>query len=365
MRLKWKPYEFAAPRKLEGFLEREYGSEVVESMHMCSSGLLIPVPVVGVGAAAYRGTIIPRKADKNIAASMIRRKMKRHFIDNERGGFASLSDLISEATTGGKAQTLYYNKVGAAPGATAGTSPLWNSGNVPPAGGVGGTSGTGAVPARTATGALKQVNATGGDTLHLTTWTGSSTVAGSILLYDRLWHMTYNHATATTTAVDSANRPTRYQTAGTAPGNFCTNEVTTVLSATAHTIGITYVDADGNTTEANTNVSVRVSSAVQTILFTAPQWTHTLNSPDHGLRYLTEVDQSTITSVTGVSSAVIGHPLAILPQPAANVSFILDGINSAFNLIQVLDDACLALYDFQKSANTAATMNGWIKLVSG
>lgn len=362
-----KNYKFAAPRKLESFLEHEYGKDVIESFHVCSNGLTIPVPIMGVGASAYKGTIIPRsdREVRDIAESMIRRKSVYQRLKGERGGFASLSDLITEATTGGKSQSIYYQKAGAAPGATAGTSPLWNSGNVPPAGGVGGTSGTGSVPTRTQTGALKQENATGGDTLHLTTWTGLSTVAGSVMLYDRLWHMTYNHASATTTAVDSANRPTRHQTASTAPGNFCTSEVTTVLSATAHTIGITYVDSDDNAAEANTNVAVRVSSAVQTILFTAPQWNHVLKSPDHGLRYITEVDQSTITSVTGVSSVVIGHPLAILPQPAANVAFILDGINSAFNLIQIEDDACLSLYDFQKSANTAATLTGWIKLVSG
>lgn len=365
MRLRKRAYEFAAPKKLESFLERECGPDVVETFHICSNGLSIPVPIMGVGASAYKGTIVERKTDKNIAASMLRRKALRHFISNERGGFASLSDLIAEATANGKMQTKYYQKLGAAPGATAGTSPLWNVGNVPAAGGVGGTSGTGSVPTRTQTGALAQSNATGSDTLHLVSWTGLANVAGSTLLYDRLWHMTYNHASATTTAIDANNQPTRYQTATTAPGNFVTSEVTTVLSATAHTIGITYVDQDGNTAEANTNVSVRVSSAVNTLLFTAPQWNHILNSPDTGLRYLTEIDQSTITSVTGISSAVIGHPLALLPLPAANVPFVLDGINSAFNMIEILEDACLAMLDFQKSANTATTSTGWLTLVSG
>jgi hypothetical protein len=352
---------FGRARRLEALCEREYGTVVLDSFHRISNECGAPVPIMGLPAAAYRGLIIPRSAP---IMERVRGRAFRNLVGSERGGFASLSDLIAEATTGGKAQTLYYNKAGAAPGATAGTSPLWNSGNVPPAGGVGGASGTGEVPSRTATGALKQADAAGGDTLHVTSWTGTSTVAGSVMLYDRLWHMTYNHASATTTSVDSANRPTRYQGTN-AAGNVCTSEVTTVLSATAHTLGITYVDQDGNTAEANTNVSVRASSAVQTLLFTAPQWTHILNSPDHGLRYITEVDQSTITSVTGVSSVVILRPLAILPLPAANIAFVLDGINSAFNLIQVLDGACLALMDFSKSGNTAATMNGWIKLVSG
>jgi len=360
-----KDYRFAAPKRLESFLEHEYGSQVVDSFHVCSSGLTTPVPIIGVGASAYKGTIIPRddREVRDLAASMIRRKSKFERIKGERGGFASLSDLISEATTGAKQQVLFYSKTGIAPGAVSGTSPLWNSSAVPAAGGVGGSSGTGAVPTRAQTGALAQANATGGDTLHLTTWSGVTSVAGSVLLYDRLWHMTYNHATATSTAVDSNNRPSRYQGTTSAPGNFCTSEITTTL-VTAHNIGITYVDDAGNTTEANTNVAARLGAA-QTLAFTAPQWTHTLNTPDLGLRYITNFNQSTITSVTGVSSVVVGHPLSILPQPAANVSFVLDGINSAFNLVRVLDDACLSLYDFFKTANTAATLVGWITLVSG
>ena len=357
-----RPHLFAGPRKLEAFCEREYGRDVLENMHVCSNGLAVPVPIMGVAAAAYRGTIVPRTAP-NLSA--LWRRNFRHAIAGERGGFASLADLISEATSGGKAQDITFYKTGAAPGATAGTSPLWNVGNVPGAGGVGGTSGTGAVPARNATGALAQTNAAGGDTLHLTTAKVLSTVAGCLMLYDRLWHMTYNHASSTSTSVDSANRPSRYQGSSTAPGNFLTHEVTTVMSATAHTLTVTYVDDQGNTAEAGSAKAIRVSSAVQTILWTAPEWTYTLNSGDRGLRYITVQAQSTTASVTGVSSAVIGHPLALIPIPVANIGCVLDGVNSAFNLVQIQDDACLSMMDFQKSANTAATLQGIIKLVSG
>jgi hypothetical protein len=172
-----------------------YGEDVWEALRICMGGLRIPVPIMGIPASITPdGRILPR-----VAGGM---------------GFSSLSDLISEATTGGKTQTLCYQKAGVAAPAVGATQPLWNVGNYPAAGGVGGTSGTGAVPARTATGALKQANAAGGDTLHLTTWTGASTQAGALLLYDRLWHMTYNHATALSTAVDAANRPRHIEPGG-------------------------------------------------------------------------------------------------------------------------------------------------------
>jgi hypothetical protein len=61
--------------------------------------------------------------------------------------------------------------------------------------------------------------------------------------------MTYNHASATSTNVDSSNRPDRYQTTGLAPGNFISGEVTTA-GTTAHNITITYVDDAGNSAEA-------------------------------------------------------------------------------------------------------------------
>ncbi len=333
-------------RVTESKLERWYGSDVMESLRFMATGLTVPTPIMGVPAGLYQGGIVPRIAGG--------------------AGFASLSDLISEATANGKSQTLCYQKVGVTGPAVAASQPLWNVGNLPQAGGVGGTSGTGSVPTNSTTGSFKQTDPAGGDTLHLTTWTGVSTVAGSVLLWDRFWHMTYNHASATTTAVDASNRPTRHQTSALAPGNFISLEVTTVLSATAHTLTPTYVDQDGNTAEAaSTALTVRVSSAVQTIGMTAPQWTFTLNAGDTGVRYLTSIGQSTITSVTGVSSFVLGSPIAILPQPAANTAFVLDGINSAFNLAKIEDGSCLCLNEFFKTATTSATVAGCIQLVSG
>lgn len=279
-------------------------------------------------------------------------------------GFSGLGDLIAEATAG-KRQKLVARKAGTASGAVGNATHFFNSGTLPAAGGVGGTSGTGRKTTSANNGAIKFVNPTGGDTTHIVGITAQSNAVNTILLYDRLWDMTYNHATATSTAVDSANRPDRYQTSLLAPSNFITTEVTTALSATAHTITVTYVDQDGNAAEAAAAYSVSVSAVVERHNGPVGTWFVTLIGADTGARYLTNVAQSTITSVTGVSSFIVAHPLTWIPQPVANVAFILDGINSAFNFERVYDDACLALMDPTQAANSATTHDISITLVSG
>lgn len=297
-----------------------------------------------------------------------RRVMRNTIREIERkagAGFSSLSDLISEATAGGKAQLLMYSKVATTATTVGNAFSCFNVGNLPSASGVGGTSGTGRKCVRTTTGALKQSNAAGGDQLHLTTWTGQATAVSSLMLYDRLWDMTHNHATATSTNVDANNRPDRYQTAGLAPGNFISGEITTALSATAHNLTVTYVDDAGNTAEAAAAYAAPVSAVAGRSPTVAGQWFVPMNAGDLGARYLTNITQSTITSVTGVTSWWIGHPIAMMPFPVANVPFVLDGINSAFNLQRIYDDACLAFYTPMIAATGGITYAGTIQAVSG
>ncbi len=281
-------------------------------------------------------------------------------------GFSSLSDLISEATTGGKAQDLFFTKTMPAAGTVGNSASGFNAGTLPAASGVGGTSGTGRACTSSTTGAMKFTNPSAPDTTHITTITAwSGTASYSMMLADRLWDMTYNHATTTTTAIDSANRPNRYNTAALAPGNFISGEITTSLSATAHNLTVTYVDQDGNTAEAAAAYAAPVSAGVGRTPLVAGNWFVPLNSPDLGVQYLTNIAQSTITSVTGVTSWWIAHPLAWVAFPVANQYAILDGINSAFNLTRVYDSACLFWYCPSAASASAVTVGGTVKIVSG
>lgn len=316
---------------------------------------------IGPIEGGYFGNLVDFAAQR---AGRILREAFRHR-GTLHAGFSSLSDLLAEATTGGKLQEHMFNKVGAASAAAPEPMSLWNVGAKPVAGGVGGTSGTGRATIRTTTGALGQANAASGDQLFTVSGDASATVPNTLLIYDRLWDMTYNHASSTSTAIDAANRPQRYQTTALAPSNFVSGEVTTALSATAHTITITYVDDAGNTAEAAAAYAAPVSAAANRIPLVSPNWFLPLNTVDRGARYLTNIAQSTTAAVTGVSNFFVGHALVMLPCPVANILFSYDWVYRKFGPKRIYDDACLAFLEMPKTATTATTYNGLVNMVSG
>lgn len=282
-------------------------------------------------------------------------------------GFSSLSDLITEATTGGKSQQINWTKTSVAGAVGRGTS-LWNQGSFPVAGAAGGATGTGAARTRTTQGAAAQQNAAGGDTLHVTTVTSRSDIANNVLLmYDRLWDMTHT-MTVDPRSCDAANPPTRYQTGTLAAGNFFSGEVTTVLPAATPTITLDYVDQDGNNVTGPALSTIASAAAVQTIPFTSPNWFYPLASGDQGLRSLQNSANAINLSAamaSGVVTWFIGHPLCYIPSPAASFPLVLDGINSAFNLERVYDDACITFLETSKGTASAANWWGNARLVSG
>lgn len=361
-------------------LERWLGPALVEQVALSMRDWYgPPIPIAGVPGAVYaaRGGEFVGAIEGGGFANLYdfleqrSRRIARNFARRQRAtanaGFSSLSDLIAEATTGGKGQFLIFTKAGVA-GVVASSNSLWNVGAFPPAGAAGGTTGTGAIRTRTTQGALTQVNAAGGDQLHLTTMTLQGSVAGQmLLLYDRLWDMTHT-MTVDPRSCDAANVPTRYQTAALAPGNFLTGEVTTVLPAATPTVTFDYVDQDGNNVTGSAFSTIRSAAAVQTVPFTVPSWFYPLASTDQGLRSLQNSANAVNLSAamaSGVVTWVIGHPLAFVPMPVANFPVIMDGINSAFNLVRIYDDACLAFMELSKSATTATNWWGQLTMVSG
>ena len=350
-------------------VERWLGADLAEAVARQAHGWPgPPIPVAGVpgrvyvtGAGEYigpiRGGYYASLADYAVERY---RKALRSQLRTAATGFASLSDLITEATTGGKSQQLHYQKNGLTTAAVGQSQHLWGVGTFPVAGGNAAGAPGGTVITRTTGGALgPQTNPGGTDTLHLTTWTGWASGISAVMLQDYLYGVN-NSVNATNTAVTGV--PTRYQSTN-AAGNFITGRVTTVLSATATNITVTYQDQDGNAAEAAAAIAARVSAAVNTQPFTAPAWFVPLNSGDTGARKITNVQSSGAN--TGVVDWMICHALAILPCPVANQPFILDGINSAFNLVKIETDACLTLMEYVKPATAAMSYGGLINLVSG
>jgi hypothetical protein len=356
---------FGSPKKLEALLEREFGTDVLDSFFVTGSGIRWPVPIMGTGASVYGDKIVPR-------AQPLKHKIGRYIpVARKPGpcfhmaGFASLSDLIAEATLNGKRQQLSYIKTSTITGSAAGASQsLWNVGANPPAGANAAAAAAGTAYDNTTAGGLLQADPASGDTLHLASWVGTSTVTGNLFLYDRIRAWLVSEATASNAITGTQ---TRYNGAAGTPtypgGSFVTNRLTTVRAANTNTVQMTYKDQDNNTAQANTAQAMVSAAAVGRTWWTAPQWAVQLASPDIGVYEVTNITYSATS--TGVSEVEHGYPLGILPCMSANVCFVLDGINSAFNLIQVQTDACLALIEFAKTATAVQTYQGLITLVSG
>jgi hypothetical protein len=328
-----KPYNLAHAQKLENWLGKESLNSLIDS----SKGFYHPVPVANIpgNLFAYDGEV---------------------YGNIQGGSFSSLSDLIQQATTAGKRQDGLFYKVGTLAVLNSYAS-LWNVGTLPPAAGAPTFLPSGTYPENTTNGSFKQSNPTG--TLHLTTaYSQANAAPNTLLLYDRLWHG--GSGTHVTTNQQNINgSPSRYL--GTeSKGNFAFLEVTTALGATAQNMTMTYVDQDGNAAEAATALAMIASSVVTRIPHTP--WYVPLNTPDTGLQRVTRIQMSA-GNTAGVSNVVIGHPLAFLPCPLANAMTIVDGINSAFSLVQVLANACLALIEC-KGVASATVYTGQLIMVS-
>lgn len=296
------------------------------------------------------------------------RKAARLQMGTAHVGFSSLSDLIAERTAG-KGRPYQFQKVGTT-GVVAATNSLWRLGNLPAAGAAAAAAPGGTAPTDATTGAFPFVNPTGGDTQHFVRADVLASVAGNtLLLYDRIFAVAKTMNSTTTEAVTGV--PTRYQntTAGTvdsAEGNFLFVEggPGANLSSTAHNWTVcTYTDQGG---AASTLPSLTGNSGniVNRLDHPVGQWFAPLEVGDTGIRTLTQMQCSALLTA-GTIDFVIGHPLAFLPCPIANLACITDGINTAFNLTRIFDDACMAFLEVTKPATGATTYTGSFLTVAG
>jgi hypothetical protein len=337
-------------RPAESVVAGLLGEDMLQAILTASMGHHIPLPIsVMPQVQVHRGELYPVM---------------------QGAGFSSLSDLIAEAT-GGKRQDRSFSKVGTT-GAVGFANSLWRVGNLPAAAAAAAALAGGTHNDNTTAGGLAQIDPTGGDTLHLTTMTSSATVAGQLLLlYDRLWNgliALSSNATQTCTLTGYPAGAGRYSgtgAGGSSIGNFAfvANEAGATLSAVAHNWTMVYTD-DAGTTGQTATALAGISGAITNRVDHTGHFIPLLTG-DMGIADIESIACSVNTVAAGAPTIVLAHPLAYCPQLAANVPFILDGINSAFSLKEILTDACLTFLELQKSATTATTYTGQVILVSG
>ena len=365
-----------------GQLERWLGTERTEHLSRAMEGWYgPPIAVQGVPGAVYAtkdGDFVGR-IDAGIETSAIdrmdaivarqRKQMYQRMGSRtgQRGAFTSLSDLIAEASAG-KNYYNYFQKVGTT-GVVASTNTLWFVGNMPAAGAAAAAAPGGTVPTDATTGSFVFTNPTSGDTRHFVYGEVTcGTAANTLLVYDRLFSVTKTMNSTATEAVTGV--PTRYQnntsgTADSAEGNFLIIECRTVLPATAHNwTTCTYTDQAGNAGATLPSVTGNSANIVNRLDQPAGTWFCPLASGDTGIDSLTQM-QCSAAVATGAIDFTIGHPIAMMPCPAANMVCVTDGINTAFNLTRIFDDACLAFLEITKPATTATTYIGQVRSVAG
>lgn len=357
-------YRYAPERRMEAFLERELGRDVIESVFGIGAGIRAPVAIAGTPAAVYGDRIVATKRGNFDA--LFRRNLIRRLLREQRGtGFSSLSDLIASASSSGQGQSLMFEKTSTVTGSAVGVvQSLWNVGALPAAGANASNVPGGTGCDNTTTGGLKQNDPAGSDTLHFVGAVAGGPASGGLLLYDRLIAFlcsegTANNAVSGTQTRYDSNTPSDPDYAR---GNFIMSRVTTTRSANSNTVTITYVDQDGNTAEAGAAKAMASGAVAGRHAFAAQDWFYPLNSADVGLRNITNITYSGTSS--GVIEWEIGHPLAILPV-VAGMAYPLDGINSDLSLKRIEVDACLALMEWNKSQTAVQTYRGLIRLVSG
>jgi hypothetical protein len=286
------------------------------------------------------------------------RRAARRQLTSVHAGFASLSDLISEATVGGKARRFTWQK-GSVAAVNNGAVSFWNTGNVPTsAASPAAAAPAGEVPTSATLGAQPFNNPTGGDTQHFVGGRlASAVIPMSVLLYDRIFQVAKTMNSNATEAVTGV--PTRYQSstrgaADFAGGNFAFPEVgTTGLATGAHNWTVCrYRNQSGTDAISFPSTAGINSSFTRRVDLAAPMWFMPLAAGDDGVMDLDQMQYDTSLLATGHLSWVIGHPIAFMTAIRASEFMKEDGILTAFNLTRIFDDAALATLGIHSDTTT-------------
>ncbi len=297
----------------------------------------------------------------------IKRWAHRQWSVANMAGFASASDLLAEATQGGKFQPLLFNKT-LGTQAQFGTNSAWRVGPQPAAGAAGSAAPGGRACASSTTGALVFNNAASGDYLAFISAFINHSVGGTTLLYDRIFDVAKTMASVATEAVTGV--PTRYQSTTTTAqdyigGNFLFVEVgATALANTAHNWTTCLYNNQLNAGATLPSLVGNALAIADRLDHPLAQWFAPMATGDSGVMKLTKM-QCSASVATGLINFVIGHPIAWLTTPIALVTTPIDGFYTAFQVTRIFDSACLAFLNVMAAQTTSPVIGGQINTVSG
>jgi hypothetical protein len=268
-----------------------------------------------------------------------------------------LSDVVNRATGGssGAPELVNFYKDSRALGIGAFTaagrmSSLWSYAGSP---GHGDIPGAVSAPDNTTDGSLKQTDPAGGREKWLLGGAVGSLVAGVLVLYDRLLHVSSLNGTVTS-AQAVGGTLTRYTNG---IGNAMFAEVHTQIGATSTTLTAAYVDQAGSaSTSTPTAIGNTGLREVQRMIWLP------LASGDNGVRGITSVTLAGTTGTAGDFGVVVAHPLAYLPIGGAGTGILRDFISGTPGPVEIQSGACLA-WGWLASVNAGPQLYGALQFV--
>lgn len=265
-----------------------------------------------------------------------------------------LSDFINRASGGnsGTPETIHFFKgdriastLQSVP--TAGRWVSLNMADGMPCGTGGATVTTSTVPTNASNGTLRQTDPGGGRTKWLTGLSVVSSVAGTLMLYDRL--VEAGGWGATTTTAQTTNLPTSSLTRNTGGvGNQIWLEVHSTVGNTVTSITVDYKNQAG--TQHTSPAITFGGTGIREIgrLLPVP-----LLAGDTGVTTIENVDLVASTGTAGSFGAFIARPLLVLPLNIAGVGDTRN-LLTGFGPIEIPTDCALSMAFLESSTTPAA-----------
>lgn len=186
---------------------------------------------------------------------------------------------------------------------------------------------------------------------YLASLTATATIAGTLLLCDRLWHnggFTITSATAQT--VNSATFPARDMNGSTnGEGVYLGMEISAACGAASPTITATYTNSGGTGSKTATNSFPTANSPAAGSFFPIG-----LAAGDTGVRSVQSI-QLSVSWVSGTMNLVAYRVLAALPLSGAYVPNALDALTGA---LPKLENGVVPFLIFIPSTTTTSNISG-------
>lgn len=266
--------------------------------------------------------------------------------------FASLDNLV--ASLPGQIEPYTKASVTSVAG---GYQTLFNVAGQPAAGTIAalGQLTTGVIPTSSTIGAFSYTNNGGGSAeTHVARISANNSVAGTLVLHDRLWHGgSFTSVNGSISITNPTTTPNRLY--GPAANNYqaielwC--EIASALSATQTVITVTYTDGLGNT-----GLSATCTLPASAIL---GRWFPFALANNNGIQCITALAGS--AAPTGTFNLVMITRLVEVPMAVVGVSTALDFAGCGFPLVK--NSACLNFF-LVCNAATTGTVAGVFNLVT-